>query len=79
MVAIFLIGIITAMGLPRFLRSRRSPAEEFIGRLTTLIGEGVATAQQTGTVQHSFLTLMLRQLNHSLQQAYQSRLASILR
>ena len=54
MVVIFLIGIITAMGLPRFLRSRRSPTEEFIGRLNTLIGEGVETAQQTGTVQRIF-------------------------
>ena len=54
MVVILLIGIITAMGLPRFLRSRRSPTEEFIGRLNTLVGDGVETALRTGTVQRIF-------------------------
>ena len=53
-VVILLIGIITAMGLPRFLRSRRTPTEEFIGRLNNLVGDGVETALRTGTVQRIF-------------------------
>ena len=53
-VVILLIGIITAMGLPRFLRSRRTPTEEFVGRLNNLVGDGVETALRTGTVQRIF-------------------------
>lgn len=50
MVVIVLIGIITAMGLPRFLRPGRPPSEQFMGRLNVLMSEAVDSSEQTHKV-----------------------------
>ncbi len=57
MVVILLIGIIAAMGIPRFLRSPISAAETFIGRLNLLISDGVEAAQKTGSVKRIFFNI----------------------
>ena len=59
-VVILLIGIITAMGLPRFLRSGQTPTEEFIGRLNNLVGDGVEPLCVPEQCSASFSILMPR-------------------
>lgn len=50
MIVILLLGIIAAVGIPRFLRSPITPAQDFIGRLNALTGEGVYAALRAGKV-----------------------------
>ncbi len=57
MIVILLLGFIAVMGLPRFLRSSRTPTEDFIGRLNVLTGEGVLLAEQTHKVYKIFFDL----------------------
>lgn len=58
MVVILLLGIIAAMGIPRFLRSPQVPSQDFIGRLNTITGEGVYAAQLTNKVHRIFFDLL---------------------
>ncbi len=58
MIVLLLIGIIAAVGIPRFLRSPRSATEQFIGSLNVLIGEGVESAQKTHATQRILFNLM---------------------
>ena len=51
MVAILLIGIIATIGIPRFFRSPVSKTEQFIGKLNSLVQQGVRTAQETSAAQ----------------------------
>ncbi len=60
MVVILLIGIITAIGIPRFFRSPVSPVERFVGQLNQLVSQAVRTAHQKGKVQRVFFSLTNR-------------------
>lgn len=58
MLVILIIGIITAVGIPRFLRSPVSQTEQFIGSLNRLTQEASELAQQTGTSKRIFFNLL---------------------
>jgi prepilin-type N-terminal cleavage/methylation domain-containing protein len=57
MVVILLIGIITAMGLPRFLRSPTPLAQDFTQRLNVLMTEAIGQAQKEGEPRRIFFNL----------------------
>ena len=57
MVVILLIGIVTAIGLPRFLRSPVSVSQDFIFRLNSLTAEAVEQAQKEGAPRRIFFNL----------------------
>ena len=54
MVVIVLIGIITAIGLPRFLRSPVPITQNFIHRLNTLVVDAAEQAQHKNEVRRVF-------------------------
>lgn len=58
MVVILLLGIIAAMGIPRFLRSPEIPSQDFIGRLNSLTAEAAYAAQLTNKVHKVFFDLL---------------------
>lgn len=57
MLVILLVGIIASIGVPRFLRSPATPAQDFIGSLNVLTSEAVSAALQTRKVQKVFFDL----------------------
>lgn len=57
MVVIFIIGLVTAIGLPRFLRSPVPVSQDFIFRLNTLIADAVEQAQKEGEPRRIFFNL----------------------
>jgi len=57
MVVILLIGIVTAIGLPRFLRSPVSLSQDFIFRLNSLTADAVELAQKEGAPRRVFFNL----------------------
>lgn len=60
MVVILLIGIITAMGLPRFLRSSAPLAQDFTHRINVLVTEAIGQAQKEGEPRRIFFNLGAR-------------------
>ncbi len=54
MVVILIIGIVTAIGLPRFLRSPVPVTQNFIHKLNTLVTEAAEQAQEKGEVRRVF-------------------------
>lgn len=56
-IVILIIGIITAMSIPRLFRSPVSQTEQFIGRLNSLMQEAVESAQQSGVSKRVFFTI----------------------
>ena len=60
MVLILIIGIVTAMGLPRFLRSPVPVTQDFIHRVNILITDAVGQAQQEGEPRRIFFNLGAR-------------------
>ena len=57
MIVILLLGLIAAMGIPRFLRSSRPPTQDFIGRLNVLVRDGVQLAEKKRKVYKIFFDL----------------------
>ena len=60
MVVIILIAIVTAIGLPRFLRSPVPITQQFIGKLNALVSEAAEQAQQKGEPRRVFFNLSAR-------------------
>lgn len=60
MVVILLIGIVTAMGLPRFLRSPTPVTQDFIHRVNVLVTDAVGEAQKEGEPRRIFFNLGAR-------------------
>ncbi len=57
-IVILIIGIIAAVGVPRFMRSPTSQTEQFVGRLNGLIQEAVESAQRSGASKRIFVDLI---------------------
>ncbi len=60
MVVVLIIGIIAAMGVPRFLRSPVPVTQDFIHRVNILITDAVGQAQQEGEPRRIFFSLGAR-------------------
>ncbi len=60
MVVILLIGIVTAMGLPRFLRSPTPVTQDFIHRVNVLVTDAVGESQKEGEPRRIFFNLGAR-------------------
>lgn len=60
MIVILLIGIIATIGIPRFLRTTRTEAEQFIARLNALVADGAQLAVQTQQPQKVLFNLLAR-------------------
>lgn len=56
-IVILIIGIITAVSVPRLFRSPVSQTEQFVGRLNTLMQEAVESAQQSGMNKRVFFNI----------------------
>jgi prepilin-type N-terminal cleavage/methylation domain-containing protein len=57
MLVVFIIGMLAAIGIPRFFRSGRIPAQDFIGHLNLFVTEAVEKARQTGQPCRIFFNL----------------------
>ena len=62
MVVILLLGIIAAMGIPRFLHTGIPPTQDFVGRLNVIIDEGVRASQFTNKVHKVFFDLLAKKV-----------------
>lgn len=60
MVVMLLIGIITAMGLPRFLRSPVPITQQFMHKLNTLVAQAAEQAQQEAEPRRILFNLAAR-------------------
>lgn len=63
MIVILILGLIAAMGVPRFLRSGRTPTEDFIGRLNVLTQEAVQLCEQTHKPHRVFFDLLAKKVS----------------
>lgn len=57
MIVILLIGIIASVGIPRFTRGGRRDSQVFIGRLNSLVQDGILAALQTNESQKVFFDI----------------------
>lgn len=56
-IVILIIGIISAVSIPRLFRSPVSQTEQFVGRLNGLMQEAAELAQQSGTSKRVFFNI----------------------